>query len=74
MTEAACYRYVHWFTFFFIPVFPFCRDHPYLGCTMCRQAVQLGSAANVCVRCGQWVEGQQRFCPNCGELNRTCAG
>lgn len=69
--EAACYRYRNWYTFFCIPIFPYQRGHPFLGCVYCRNPVQPGSATNLCPNCGQWVEHQQRFCPNCGELNQV---
>lgn len=68
--EAACYKHRTWYTFFCIPIFPFQSGHCYLGCVACRSPVQPGTTTNLCPNCGHWVEDQQRFCSNCGELNR----
>ena len=68
--QPACYRHVQWFTFFCIPIFPYNRGTPYIGCSLCRHQMQPGTSANVCPNCHGWIEDRQRFCANCGELNR----
>ncbi len=67
--EAGAFRRNQWFTCFFIPICRYSRGSAYIGCIVCKNAIQPGSEAVACASCAQPIEGRQRFCPHCGHVN-----
>jgi len=70
-------RIDHYFSLFFIPLFPVGRGAPVLACEACGAVVDEREAASGpdrrppvtprCGACGRRVEADFSFCPTCGE-------
>ena len=80
LAQAYRMRVDHWLHLFFIPVFPVKRGDAFLFCERCDKAVggrgcgapPAGDASPPrCPSCGNAVESDFRFCPQCGQRLRS---
>jgi len=72
LKQAFLKRTDHYFSLFFIPLFPVQKGTPFLECRSC--ATIAGESGEVwarkdsaCLYCGAKVERTFRFCPACGK-------
>eukprot|EP00743_Colponemidia_sp_Colp-15_P014141 GILK01016657.1.p1 GENE.GILK01016657.1~~GILK01016657.1.p1 ORF type:complete len:104 (-),score=1.03 GILK01016657.1:240-551(-) len=64
-------RVDHYFSLFFVRLFPLTRGEPFLQCEKCNTTSLPGdaparSSKQVCSNCGWQLQPEFRFCPICG--------
>jgi len=69
-------RVDHYFSLFFIPLFPVKKGKPFLVCNKCQKVVEEKDTTSrgtdkehkKCQNCGKYSQTDFSFCPYCGKL------
>ncbi|HOP46678.1 MAG TPA: zinc-ribbon domain-containing protein [Desulfobacteraceae bacterium] len=74
--QARLQRTDHYFSFFFLPLFPVRKGDPFLQCQRCGAVIGESGETNYiprqdgrfsCSSCGKPLDSEYRFCPFCGK-------